>query len=554
MKSLIKYITIVFIAGGLLQSCETTDLDLRTSPNELASDQADPNLLLTSVQLAYGTNQQTFSNVSAELTRIDNMFGRVYFNNYSGATTNGVWARTYSSGGNGVGDGVQVGILTNLQNLEALDAANPDLDLSFHIGVAKTLYAHSLMQLVDFLGEAAFTQAGNPAEFPAPVLDDGETVYDGAFALLGEAKNLLEGNPSTLGASDIYYNGDTAKWVKLVGTLQMKYHMMKGQNAQFQAIAANPANYISSSEDDFFLRYGTSELQPDTRHPDYAADYTPSGANIYQSNWLMETMLNEGGTADPRIRYYFYRQTDETPGAGGVEPDEERLACSLAQPPQHYIDGGFTYCSVPNGYWGRSHGNDEGTPPDNFFRTAVGVYPAGGRFDDNSFGNVGLGLGGGGAGIEPIIMSSYIDFWKGYMAGSDAERKAFMLEGIDKSITTVQTFGSLDGGADFSFEPDDADIAAYVAEVDAAYDANPDNVFAEQYFITLYGGATDAWNYYRLTGFPNTLNPSWEPSPGPFPLTIFFPTNEVTTNVNVDQRTSLDQPVFWNSGGCPTCY
>ena len=33
------------------------------------------------------------------------------------------------------------------------------------------------------------------------------------------------------------------------------------------------------------------------------------------------------------------------------------------------------------GYWGRDHGNDEGTPPDNFTRTASGVYPAGGSFD-----------------------------------------------------------------------------------------------------------------------------------------------------------------------------
>jgi hypothetical protein len=184
----------------------------------------------------------------------------------------------------------------------------------------------------------------------------------------------------------------------------------------------------------------------------------------------------------------------------------------------------------------------------------VGVYPAGGRFDDNSFDNVGLGLGGGGAGIEPILMSSYVDFWKGYMSGSVAERKTFMLAGLDKSIETVSEFGALDSSADLSLEPEEDDIDAYLAEVSAAYDANPDNVFAEQYFITLYGGATEAWNYYRLTGFPNTLNPSWEPSPGPFPLSIFFPTNEVTTNVNVSQRTSLDEPVFWNSGGCPTCY
>ena len=88
MKNLFKYISIVFIAGALLNSCETTDLDLRTSPNDLASDQADPNLLLTSIQLAYGTNQQALSDISAELTRIDYMFGRDYFNNYPGSDLN----------------------------------------------------------------------------------------------------------------------------------------------------------------------------------------------------------------------------------------------------------------------------------------------------------------------------------------------------------------------------------------------------------------------------------------------------------------------------------
>ena len=34
---------------------------------------------------------------------------------------------------------------------------DPDTDLSFHLGVAKTLYAHQLMLIVDFIGEAAFS-------------------------------------------------------------------------------------------------------------------------------------------------------------------------------------------------------------------------------------------------------------------------------------------------------------------------------------------------------------------------------------------------------------
>ena len=51
MKKIIKYITVVFAAGVLFNSCETTDLDLRTSPNDLAADQAVPNLLFNSISI-----------------------------------------------------------------------------------------------------------------------------------------------------------------------------------------------------------------------------------------------------------------------------------------------------------------------------------------------------------------------------------------------------------------------------------------------------------------------------------------------------------------------
>ena len=82
MKNYLKYISMVLFAGLTFTACETTDLDLRVSPNDLAADQADPNLLLNSIQLAYATNMNVISDLGAELTRIDYMFGRDYFNNY----------------------------------------------------------------------------------------------------------------------------------------------------------------------------------------------------------------------------------------------------------------------------------------------------------------------------------------------------------------------------------------------------------------------------------------------------------------------------------------
>lgn len=551
MKNLVKYLTIVLIAGGVFTACETTDLDGRVSPNDLAADQADPNLLLNAIQLAYATNQTVISDRGAELTRIDYMFGRDYFNNYPGSTFDGIWSRTYSSGGNGPGAFVSVGILTNLQALEGIQA-DSETDYSFHIGVSKTLLAHCLFQIADYIGQATWSEAGNPLDFPAPMMDDGAAVYAAAYGLLDEAEGLLAGATTGQGEQDLFYGGDTSKWIKLINTIRLRSYVLEGRTAEFNAIIAS-GDYINDSDDDFKFTYGINELNPDTRHPDYAQDYTASGANIYQSNWLMETMLeDENGLMDPdpRIRYYFYRQVDATPGAD-ADPNEETISCSLVVPPPHFQDGGYTYCSVPNGYWGRTHGNDEGTPPDNFLRAAVGTYPAGGRFDDDDFEGVGLGLGGGGAGIEPIMMSSYVQFWKGIMAASDAEKSAALRAGMEQSIATVQEFGDDDPDADLSFAPSEDDITDYidaqVAKFEAATGDDKENIFAEEYFIALYGGATEAYNYYRLTGFPTTVVPNWELNPGPFPRTFLLPQNEVITNPNLTQRSDLTTQVFWDT-------
>ena len=129
MKNYLKHIMLVLTAGLTFTACETSDLDLTVSPNDLAADQADPNLLLNSVQLAYASNMDVISDLGAELTRIDYMFGRDYFNNYPGDTFNTVWSRTYSSGTNDPGAGVQVGMFTNIANIEFINETG-DTDLS----------------------------------------------------------------------------------------------------------------------------------------------------------------------------------------------------------------------------------------------------------------------------------------------------------------------------------------------------------------------------------------------------------------------------------------
>jgi hypothetical protein len=596
MKKIYKILLVAIVTSStLFYSCDSIELEQLASPNELSSDQADPDLLLNSVQLAYRLSQRSFQANSADLGRINYMFGRNYLLNFDDGTLNTAWERFYSN------DGVR-GISINTNAIEALDIASPDKDLSFHLGVAKTLQAHTLMQLVDFLGDIPWSEAINPNEFPKPKVDDSQTVYTAALAILAEAKAHFAITTGIGTGTDLYYNGDADKWTKLVNTIQMRADLTV---RNYAAVVA-ATNVIESTEDDFQFAYGTNVLTPDTRHPDYTDDYTNSGANIYQSNWLIKTMVGPMGdgseTTDPRRRYYFYRQNWQTPGSYSLIEDVnglfgpegdilvfngagngETISCSLQDTPTHlqFTPDEEIWCSMPLGYWGRFHGNDEGTPPDNFTRTAVGVYPAGGSFDGRadafpyigesisaSYGQaVGLGDGGAGAGIDPIYLASYVDFMKAeanLALGNTATAATHFEAGMTKSIAKVQSFGSLDASADMSQAPDATVIADFIALKVAEFNAaattssldpvgfptakDKMDLLGEQYFVAMYGGAGDAFNFIRRTGYPRTLSRSIDSNPGLFPRTVLYPSSEVSANSNILQKTDLSTTVFWDTG------
>ncbi|MCH7524339.1 MAG: SusD/RagB family nutrient-binding outer membrane lipoprotein [Bacteroidetes bacterium] len=603
MKKIYKYLLMTIIASStLFYSCETLELEDLASPNSLDASKADPDLLLNSIQLAYRANQIIFNDRSAELSRIDYFFGRDYFEALTAGTLNGVWTRFYSNDGSR-------GIVQNLKAIEAINAANPDVDLSFHIGIGKIMEAHNLMQLVDFIGDIPWSEAANPAEFPKPTVDNSQDVYTAAIAILNEAKAMLNG-ASGGSADDLYYGGDADKWIKLANTLLMRANLTVGN----YSLVVSASNVIEDTADDFEFAYGTQVLSPDTRHPDYEADYRSDGANIYQSHWLMDLMIGEfgdftdafggEGITDPRRRYYFFRQNWRSPlnyslfedvldllggGAGAIwlsnGPDNgETLQCSLQDVPLHlqFTPDEAIWCSLPLGYWGRMHGNDEGIPPDNFTRTAVGVYPAGGSFDwrsdafpyigesiSASWGQqVGLGNGGGGAGIEPIMLASYAHFMKAeaslILDNTGTAAAAHMEAGMRASIAKVMSFGSLDGGADMSQVPDQTTIDDFVTRIVAKFNAAPFStgllgngfpdgkdkmdILGEQYFVALFGGSADAFNFIRRTGYPRTLTRNIEPNPGLFPRTFLYPSNEVSTNPSIIQRTDLTTKTFWDQG------
>jgi Starch-binding associating with outer membrane/Susd and RagB outer membrane lipoprotein len=565
MKKINNLIKLVLFCGVVLfSSCESTNLDITANPNALTPDQANPDFFLNAVQVNFAFFVESFGRTGSQLTRIEYMSGRDYTNAYSPTAFDGRWSSAYRG---------------MMLDLKVMNGLAEESGLTHHIAMGQVMQSYILMTLVDYFGDVPYTEALLGGENLNPAADSGESVYAAAIALLDSAIANFGASALADPELDFFYDGDWDKWVKAANTLKMKAYMATrlvdgSAIASFTSIV-NSGNYIASTADDFQFSWGTNDIQPDTRHPAYRASYTTTGGGRYMSNSLMSYMKGNDDLAysapsrfDVRTFFYFYRQVSQTPGIGGEPADEEVLECGLILPPPHYA--GFPYCGVPKGWWGRDHGNDNGIPPDGFLRTLNGVYPAAGTLDDLSYDPQVDGDGNGGAGITPIMLASWTKFMiaETQMLALDYPgAKTTMFEGINMSIDKVVNFapktdrynwifGTADGGPALALESDyigwfNADLSA---EWDAA--ATPGDqwdILGMQYFVALFGNGTDGYNFYRRTGYPTTLQPNIEPSPGGFIRSFFYPANYTNTNSNATQKSGVDVQVFWDTNpGSPS--
>lgn len=568
MKRLYKILSLALVCSSVFfYSCETLELDLTENPNALTPGDADVNFYLNSVQEDFVRQLEGDAAVGADNWATGGSQNGDGFNNFGSVLTR-LYALSYGSDyaaalqpgdGNDEWSNAYAGFLIDLKNMNVLAE---EADLTHHIAMGEFFQAYTLVTLVDFFGDVPVSEALQGAENLNPALESGALIYDLALVLLDQAIANFNSEAAADPDYDYFYNKDWDKWVKAANTLKLKIYLQRrlvdaGAKASFDAIVAS-GDYIQNIADDLEYRWpATSASQPDTRHPRYGLNYQEAGANDYMSNWLMNLMDTR---SDPRLRYYFYRQVNGTPGSNDTDgnalpPNEETLNCSLEPAPPHYIEGGHVFCTLDNGYWGRDHGDNDGIPPDGLTRTVWGVYPAGGRFDDDRFEAVGLVQGGAGAGVTVILSAAWVDFYQAEFAmasGDVAGAKAFMVTGTAKSIAKVQPYADLDAEADKTFEPSDADIADYIAAQESAFDGANDkgkwNLMSELYWVALYGNGVEAYNYYRRTGFPTTLQPMREPSPGGFMRSLWYPNNSVNTNSNVSQKADQTQTVFWDQG------
>ncbi len=426
---------------------------------------------------------------------------------------------------------------------------------NMHLGVLKIIKAYTVITLADMYGNVLYASAGEPYD-----LVEGDLIYNNALNLLDEA--ILELNLSGEDLeTDYYYNNDFSKWIKLANTLKMSAYLNTrlvdaSAISKFNEIVASN-NYINSVSDDFEFRYGANSSEENAIHPNYDRDYNTNGAFLYRSNWLMDRMQKDN---DPRIRYYFYRQTPCIYGNLDLDgilcdypyggPD---IMCLPEQKPNHYAEE-MAFCSLTNGYWGRDHGNSDGIPPDVLKRTASGVYPAAGKFDGNNFDPIlSESMGGQGLGIIPIFLSSWVSFMQAEIALQEndvATANSLMLEGLQKSIDKVMSFGNLDPETNPDYIPSGAEVSEFLTSISESFtNANTNDkwdILARQQLVSHYGNGLDSYNMYRRTGYPYTLQYFLNPDPGAFIRSLFYP-DAALEGGQVTQKPNVEVQVFWDT-------
>ena len=536
-----KYIYSLLCAATMLfaSSC---DLDLLDNPNAVTASTASPDFLLNRIQLDYKDFYQGISNTGMSLTRIVNQGSAQYESAYTAASTNGWWSNSYSN------------ILADIQFLEPLAEEG---DLQRHLGIAKTIKAMVLFHLVDVFGDVPYSEALDAAQFN-PKVDAGKSVYDAAFAALNEAAGHFTA-ASSGSPNDYFYGGNYTKWVKLVNTLKLRYFLNLRLTEESTAKAGIDAlvaeNNMLKVGDDFVFRFGTSTANPDSRHGNFVGSYT-SGGGTYHSTYYMWHMTEAKGFDDPRARFYWYRQVL----VNSTNVDEIECISQIAPP--HYLAGNFIYC-LPGqrGYWGRDHLDPDGVPPDGLKRTMWGLYPVGGRFDDDSaMPTNSPTLGNQGEGLYPIMLAAYVDFMlaeaKLEIDGDAAAAKTYMLSGIQKHMDYVKGYGlaSKEAGAINAWFADqettlDEDIVAYKAYVSNEYDAasNKMYIIGREYWLSLFGNGVESYNLYKRTGEPGNMQPGLEQNAGLFPRSFLYPNVYMVTNTNASQKSGLDAQVFWDN-------
>ena len=461
--------------------------------------------------------------------------------------------------------------LTDIQSI--IDQGTATESMAY-VGIAQLEKAYLMSVAVDLWGDVPYSQATMLKQgIVSPVYDNQEDIYASVLELIDTAKaNLAIETGQMPGGDDLYYGGDTAKWIKFANTLKLKlYNQIRSTplyNAADVAALIAEDNFFDSIDDDFEFKHTGNASPSEERNKLYVESYGSTQFSTYMSPWFYEILKGwnpdiHTGTADPRIPYYFFNQL--TPGE--FPPDQGDA--ETGNPKADYWDAATGFFSIRFG----SVGPYRDSSAENSY-TYPGIFPTGGRYDDGAGGVMDISSG---TGIAPHRMLTYDEFLyikaemmlagaiPGDAAATLEEAMAASFAKVDQVVTlsqTTQTVPALTGRADVLAFVDDI-----LAEYAAGDNAKKLEVIMTQKWVATFGDPGDQYTDYRRTGYPVLANPNG-PSPeyqldngdgfplldsqtvvnNPFQLSLFWPQTELNANANAPgQKNVATYKIFWDN-------
>jgi hypothetical protein len=415
-----------------------------------------------------------------------------------------------------------------------------------YVGVAKILTAYTYSVMVDVWGDIPYSEAlvGNVIKYPK--YDDDATIYPQLLAMIDDGiANLAAESALLPGGDDVLYNGDLDKWRRFAKSLKLKLYnqtrLVSEVTADVNALLAE--GDLMKAGDDFELAYGTS-VSPDDRNPAFVVEYTLGNRPSYVSPYFYEIMMGKStlndvlnGITDPRTPYYWFKQL--------TDPND-------AQNPTEYTDvNGFL------SIYFASQGVNQGWQQDRS-QTVLGLYPIGGRYDDDEGGIVNTsgaitGPGNVAQRLYPYFSALYT---RAELAltepGVTGDARALFKSAMQASFAKVNAIATAASAPVIAA----ADVTDYVNDVLAKYDAADDTgkleLILTEKWIASFGFAIDAYTDYRRTGFPIMFDPNTDNVPFTvtsrgYPVSLAYNANALNLNQNAPaQKTVTTDRVFWD--------
>lgn len=317
---------------AFLSSCR--ELDENISPNNVDPSMISPRQTLTAAENAvFSTQAGTLNSLSNVWTNtwagnnfyFGNPLTREYSLDISNTFGNGIWTSSY----------------TTANNLQGIIDNGSSLPL--HSSIARILKAYTLQYVVDFYGDAPYSEAFKGQENLAPKYDDDATIYRELVLEINKAiadinatqASGINGDNIVTGAEDVIFQGDMDKWKKFANNIKLRILLRQSKvtdtsvrsfvDAQLQTLAS--ADTSAFYTDNVTINPGYSNMNSSTSNPMF------SNYGMVNSQG---TSLNTNGWRLYKAAQYYANSVNGTLyGVGDLRGSQmfRRLSQSKAQQP-----------------------------------------------------------------------------------------------------------------------------------------------------------------------------------------------------------------------------